>query len=176
MTHVLLLTGSARPHSASTNVAKLVEAVLAKRADVTNEIVEVADLNLPFYDAATPPSAEGYEPPHESVKAWGDKVAAADAVIWIMPEYNHAMSGIQKNAVDWLFKEWNDKPLMMVGYGWHEGRNTLANGEIVTTIIKADLRSQVGLKFTEQINIDGTALDEATVEQRITTALDELLR
>ena len=68
MTHVLILTGSARPQSASSNVAALVDAELAKRANVASQVVEVADLNLPFFDAASPPSAEGYEPPHESMR------------------------------------------------------------------------------------------------------------
>ncbi len=175
MSNVVILTGSARPNSASTNVAKLVEAELKKRDGVAPEITEVADLNLPFYNAPMPPSAEGFEITNSNVQAWSDKVTYADAVVWIMPEYNHSISAIQKNAIDWLFKEWNDKPLAIVAYGWYTGANVLESVKMPLKIVKPDVRATVGLGFTKQLNIDGTAGDQALVDEILVPAMDELL-
>lgn len=175
MSNVVILTGSARPNSASTNVAKLVEAELKKRGDVTPEIVEVADLKLPFFNAPMPPSGEGYEITDKNVQAWSDKITYADAVVWVMPEYNHSISGIQKNAIDWLFKEWNDKPLAIVAYGWYAGANVLEAVKLPLKIVKPDVRGQVGLGFTKQLNVDGTAADQDLVDEALAPVADALL-
>lgn len=170
MSKVLLLTGSARPNSVSSKVAAEVAEAVTRSGNEAN-IVEVASLSLPFFDAPTPPSADEYAITNPAVQAWSDQVEAADAVIWVMPEYNHLMSGIQKNAIDWLYSEWKDKPLALVGYGWYEGANTIAAAKHVCDIIKPDLRAEVGLGFMKQLNVDGTPLDAAAVA----TALDEAI-
>lgn len=175
MSNVVILTGSARPNSASTQVAKLVEAEVKKHQGATAEIVEVADLNLPFYNAPTPPSAEGYEITDANVQAWSDTITNASAVVWVMPEYNHSMSGIQKNAIDWLFKEWNDKPLAIVAYGWYAGANVLESVKLPLKVVKPDVRATVGLGFTQQLNIDGTAGNQAQVDEALAPAIDNLL-
>lgn len=175
MSNVVILTGSARPNSASTQVAKLVEAELKKRDGVTAEIVEVADLNLPFYNAPTPPSAEGYQITDANVQAWSDKVTNASAVVWVMPEYNHSLSGIQKNAIDWLYKEWADKPLAIVAYGWYAGANVLESVKWPLKVIKPDVRATVGLGFMKQLEADGKAKDQAAVDEMLSTAVDALL-
>ena len=175
MSNVVILTGSARPNSASTQVAKLVEAKLKKRDGVTAEIVEVADLNLPFYNAPTPPSAEGYQITDANVQAWSDKVTNASAVVWVMPEYNHSLSGIQKNAIDWLFTEWSDKPLAIVAYGWYAGANVLEAVKLPLKVVEPDVRATVGLGFTQQLNIDGTAGDQSAIDDALAPVIDELL-
>lgn len=175
MKNVVILTGSARPNSAGTNVAKLVEAELKKHSDITPEIVEVADLKLPFFNAPMPPSGEGYTITDEHVQEWSDKVTYADAVVWVMPEYNHSISGIQKNAIDWLYAEWADKPLAIVAYGWYAGANVLEAIKLPLKIVKPDVRAEVGLGFTKQLNVDGTAADQALVDEALAPVVDELL-
>lgn len=175
MSNVVILTGSARPNSASTQVAKIVEAELKKRKDITPEIIEVLDLNLPFYNSPLPPSAEGYEITDKNVQAWSEKIAHADAVVWVMPEYNHSISGIQKNAIDWLYKEWNDKPLAVVAYGWYAGANVLEAVKLPIKIVKADIRATVGFGFTKQLNIDGSVKEQAEVDKELAAAFDALL-
>ena len=175
MINVLILTGSARPNSASTNVAKLVAAELKKHDDVTPEVVEVASLNLPFYNSDTPPSAENHEITDKNVQVWSEKVTAADAVVWVMPEYNHSISGVQKNAIDWLYKEWTDKPLALVAYGWYAGANVLEAVKLPLRVIKPDVRAEVGLAFTKQINMDGTAHDEKQLSADLAPVVDALL-
>lgn len=167
MKNVLVLTGSARPNSVSDKVAELVAAELSKNENLKPEIVKVATLKLPFFNSELPPGADDYEIKDENVKAWSEKVKAADAVIWVMPEYNHSISGIQKNAIDWLFKEWVDKPLAIVAYGWYEGANVLEAVKLPLKVLKPDLRAQAGLGFNKQINLDGTAKDHAAIDERL---------
>lgn len=175
MTNVLILTGSARPNSASSKVAQLVESELAKRDGVTPEVVEVASLNLPFYNSPTSPSADDHTITDPNVQAWSDKVNAADAVVWVMPEYNHSLSGIQKNAIDWLYKEWTDKPLALVAYGWYAGANVLEAVKLPLRVVKPDVRAEAGLGFTKQINMDGTVNDQAAVDAELAPLADKLL-
>ncbi|NCU30441.1 NADPH-dependent oxidoreductase [Candidatus Saccharibacteria bacterium] len=175
MTKVLILTGSARPNSVSTQVAKLVETELQKREGVTPDVVEVAELNLPFYNATISPSAEDYVATDENVKAWSDMVTGADAVVWVMPEYNHSISAIQKNAIDWLYKEWTNKPLAIVAYGWYEGANVLESVKWPLKVLKSDVRATAGLGFMKQLEVDGKAKDQAAVDQILSTTVDALL-
>lgn len=164
--NILILTGSARPNSAGSNVAKLIKLAIEKQAlDAT--IVEVATLNLPFFNAAHPPSAKEFEFTNQDVKNWSQQVKEADAVVWVMPEYNHSISGIQKNAIDWLYHEWKDKPLAIAAYGWYEGANVIESTEPILKVIKPNLRSLVGLGFNKHLNTDGTVLDADLTESQL---------
>lgn len=175
MSNILVLTGSARPNSASSKVAEQVSAAIARHDGAEGTIVEVATLQLPFFNAPTAPSADDYEITDPNVQAWSDMVQAADAVVWVLPEYNHSMSGIQKNAIDWLYSEWKDKPLMMVGYGWYEGAHTLAAAKHVCDVVKPAIRAEVGLGFMKQLNVDGSAKEQAEVDQALDAAVAKLL-
>ncbi len=175
MTKVLVLTGSARPNSASTQVAKLVEAELQKNQGVVPQVVEVAELNLPFYNADMSPSAEGYEATDSNVKTWSSMVTQADAVVWVMPEYNHSISSIQKNAIDWLYKEWTDKPLAIVAYGWYEGANLLESVKLPLRVLKPSVRATAGLGFMKQIEVDGKVKDQKAVDEILSRTVEALL-
>jgi len=175
MSHIVVVTGSARPGAVNVSVTKAVKSRLeAKQANVV--IADVAEMNLPFYDAALPPSAEGYEAPHESVKKWSETISQADGVVFIVAEYNHAMSAIQKNAIDWLFAEWKDKPAAFVGYGWYAGKYSYENFKHVNDVVKMKLGETItGLTFMKEVAVDGSLLDEEAVTTAIDATIDELL-
>lgn len=63
-------------------------------------------------------------------------VSKADAVMFVAPEYNHGLSAVQKNAIDWLYSEWNAKVVAYVVYGWHAGVHTLAQLQEISTVVK----------------------------------------
>ena len=175
MKHILVVTGSARPNSAGNNVVKLVETELEKLEGVQTEVVHADTLELPFFDAPHTPSDSAYEIPHQSVRDWSEKVSSADAVVWVMPEYNHSISGIQKNAIDWLYHEWTDKPLAIVAYGWHEGVNVLESVKLVLKVVKADLRGMVGFTFNKSIEIDGSAKDAEAIHDKLAPLMKALV-
>lgn len=174
---VLVIPGSVRPNSANHNIIPYVEQDLASRDGVEFEVASLDDIRLPFYDSPMPPSAEGFEPTDEKVKAWTEKVGAFDAYVFVAPEYNHSMSAIQKNAIDWVFKEWNDKKATVVTYNWYDHKNTIDTFRAVLPIVKMTLVEPVaGLKFGVELAPDGTGavIDEAAVKSKIHEAVSAL--
>lgn len=172
---LLVLTGSARPNTVSDALLPYFEQAVAAHEGVEIEVVKVADLNLPFYNSPTPPSAEGYEPTDANVIKWGEKVKAADAVIWLMPEYNHSITGIQKNAIDWLYKEWKDKPLGIVAYGFYEGKYVLESIQNVIDVVSPNVLHKAGLGIMKHLNPDGSAIEEDVVTDRIAETVEAVV-
>ena len=79
------------------------------------EVVDLADLALPFYDEPHHPRLRRYTRDH--TRRWSARVDAADAFVFVTAEYNHAYPATLKNALDFLHHEWRDKPLGFVSYG-----------------------------------------------------------
>lgn len=173
---ILIVTGSVRPNSVNSVIVEAIKADLKSRDGVEARVADLGELNLPFFDAPTPPSAETYVVPHDSVERWGALVNDADGVVFAAPEYNHSLSGIQKNAIDWLYKEWNDKHVAFVGYGWYAGSNSLAQFKIVGSVTKWKLgKTTTGLTFMKEIGLDGSFVDEPAVRGALQATLDELV-
>jgi NAD(P)H-dependent FMN reductase len=79
------------------------------------DVVDLAELALPMLDEPNHPTQQRYE--HDHTRAWSARVDAADAVVLVMPEYNHSFTAPLKNALDYLHVEWNDKSVGYVSYG-----------------------------------------------------------
>lgn len=175
MPNILVVLGSARPGRVADHVLKYVEADFASRDDMTMTVADLKDLNLPFFDGNAAPMSEQLEITNENVKKWAKMVADADGVLFLMPEYNHTMTALQKNAIDWLYAEWNDKPVSVIAYGWSGGSLAYATAKEVLGNVKANLlTTPAQLAFMKQLNPDGTILDEATTHEAIATTIDEL--
>lgn len=176
MTSVLVVTGSARPNSANSVVVGQVRANLERRSGVSVTVADLAQMNLPYMDALAPPSSENYEITDPKAKEWSQMVASADAVVFVSPEYNHSLSGIQKNAIDWLYKEWNDKPAAFVGYGAYAGKHSWEHFREINSVIKLKLgETMTGLQLGEHIGWDNAVLDEDAIQAALTKTFDELL-
>lgn len=177
MSNILVVTGSARPNSVNSKVVAAVQKNLSAREGVAVTTADLVELNLPFMNAPMPPSRPEYEITDAAVKKWSDMVTAADGVVLVMPEYNHSMTALQKNAVDWLYNEWGGKPIALVAYGFYAGRHAIAQFEEMNTVIKAKLDQKVtGLQFGEDLGFDGTLTDEATTQEKLSVTLDELVK
>jgi NAD(P)H-dependent FMN reductase len=110
-----IILGSTRQGRTSEKIGNALMHVLNKRADITTEIIDLKDYNLTFlYDEVMPISRKVITDP--ATKKWSDKIAQADAFIIVVPEYNAGYPGVLKNALDILYKEWNNKPVGFVGY------------------------------------------------------------
>lgn len=176
MNQVLIVTGSVRPNSVNKPVVEAVKQELEGCEDVAVAVANLANLALPFFDALSAPSADGYKVPHTSVQRWSELVADAEGVVFVAPEYNHSLTAVQKNAIDWLYKEWNNKPVAFIGYGWYAGAHSLAQFKEIGTVTKWKLgETTAGLRFMKDINPDGSFVDEAAVRRAIKATLDELL-
>lgn len=177
MPNVVVVSGSVRPNSANSKVLPVVVSALeARGANVT--VADLVILDLPFYNDPLPTSAPEFAPTDERVLAWTKLVADADGVVLVTPEYNHTMSPVQLNAIDWIGKEWEDKPVALVGYGWRSGASQAhaTAREALAVNLKAKVGDdQANMFFMKDLNADGSILDEASVNQKVGAALDELL-
>src|SRR5947208_5805299 len=149
MIKIAIILGSTRPNRNGEAVAKWVYEVAKKRSDAEFELVDIKDFNLPLLDEPVPPSMGQYSKSH--TKTWAAKIDTFDAYIFVTPEYNHGTSGALKNAIDFLFHEWNNKAAGFVGYGGAGGVRAVENLRLVMGEIKiADVRAQVALSmFTD---------------------------
>src|SRR5258708_38321555 len=114
MLKVGIIVGSTRPGRKAAAVAKWVHDLLKSRKDAEFEIVDIEDYKLPLLDEPVPPTMHQYSKLH--TKTWSEKIASLDAYIFVTPEYNHATSAALKNAIDFLFHEWNNKAAGFFGY------------------------------------------------------------
>src|SRR2546426_7148498 len=119
MLKVGIITGSTRPNRKSRDVAKWALEVARKRSDAEYELVDIKDFELPLLDEPMPPSMGRYQQPH--TKRWAAKIASLDAFVFVSPEYNHGIPAALKNAIDFLFAEWNNKAAGFVSYGGGRG-------------------------------------------------------
>src|SRR5882672_4382248 len=115
MTRIAIILGSTRPGRNGEAVAKWVLGLANQRSDAEYELVDIAEFNLPHLDEPVPPSLGQYSKPH--TLAWAEKIASFDGYVFVTPEYNHSTSGALKNAIDFLFAEWNNKAAGFVSYG-----------------------------------------------------------
>ena len=83
------------------------------------EVADLAELDLPIFDEPKHASLGQYV--HEHTKRWSAMVDAADAFVFVMPEYNHSYNAALKNALDYLNREWAYKPVGLVSYGGVSG-------------------------------------------------------
>ena len=177
MANILVVTGSVRPNSANSKVVPVVAAAAeAKGATVT--VADLGELNLPFFNDPVPPSAPEFASTDERVQTWTKMVANADGVVLVTPEYNHTMSPVQLNAIDWIFKEWEDKPVALIGYGWRSGAGQAhaTAREALAVNLKARVGDeQTNLFFMKDLHPDGTIADAEAVRGKIDASLDELM-
>lgn len=175
MQKILIVTGSARPSSVNQIVVDQVKTLLGQRPNIAVDIADLVELDLPYMNATMPPSSPDYVITDERALAWQRLVAEADAVVLVAPEYNHSMSAIQKNAIDWLWREWQQKPVAYVGYGAYGGANAWAQFQEINTVIKTDVVRPAALKLGEAIGYDGTVNDQAALDALLQPTLDELI-
>jgi NAD(P)H-dependent FMN reductase len=146
MLKIGIIVGSTRPGRKAEAVAQWAFNLLKSRKDAEFEIVDVADYNLPLLDEPMPPAMGQYSKPH--TKTWAAKIGSLDGFIFVTPEYNHGTSGALKNAIDFLFREWNDKAAGFIGYGSAGGVRAVESLRLVMGEIKvADVRVQVMLSL-----------------------------
>jgi NAD(P)H-dependent FMN reductase len=146
MTTIAIILGSTRPGRNGEAVARWVHDIAAKRADATYELVDIAEFNLPHLDETAPASLGQYAQPH--TRAWAEKIGSFDGYVFVTPEYNHSTSGALKNAIDFLYAEWNNKAAGFVSYGGAGGTRAVEHLRLVMGELQvADVRAQVALSL-----------------------------
>jgi NAD(P)H-dependent FMN reductase len=172
MTKIGIILGSTRPGRNGEAVAKWVLDVASKRTDAEFELVDLLDYNLPHLDEAIPPSMGQYSKPH--TLEWAKKIASLDGFIFVTPEYNHSTSGALKNAIDFLFAEWNNKAAGFVGYGSVGGARAVEHLRLIAgELMLADVRASVHLSLAQDFENYSVFLPKEYQEQALTAVLDQ---
>ncbi|GIM93032.1 NADPH-dependent FMN reductase [Paractinoplanes toevensis] len=144
MARIGIILGSTRPNRNGEQVASWVHQNATERGDAEYELVDLRDYPLPHLDEPIPPSMGQYQNDH--TKSWAAKIASFDGFVIVTPEYNHGTSGVLKNAIDYLFAEWNNKAVGFVSYGVVGGARAVEHLRLVAGELKmADVRQQVTL-------------------------------
>lgn len=149
MLKLAIIIGSTRPGRVGEDVARWVYDVARQRKDAEFELVDLKDFDLPLLDEPVPPSQGKYSKEH--TKRWAAKVASFDGYVFVTPEYNHGIPGALKNAIDFVYNEWNNKAAGFVGYGSMYGARSVEQLRMVMAEVQvATVRSQVGFSlFTD---------------------------
>lgn len=160
MTRIGIIAGSTRPGALNPQVVAWVKAQLDE-AGVENGVVNFGDYDLPVLDEEIPGGAHMYA--NEHTKAWGAAVEPFDGYIVVTPEYNHSAPGGLKNAIDYLFAEWNDKAAGFVSYGVHGGVRAVEHLRLTLAEVKtATVRSQVALSVYTDVDYTGVDMSDPT--------------
>ncbi|MGJ9459116.1 NADPH-dependent FMN reductase [Oceanobacillus sp. CF4.6] len=140
---IAIVQGSVRQGRNGEAVANWVYDFATKRNDdVDYEVVDLAKFDLPMLgEELTEANQVGSE---TAIKAWSEKIASFDGYIFVAPEYNHAIGGALKNALDFLNPEVNNKAAAFVGYGSLGGTRAHENLRLILGELQvADIRTAV---------------------------------
>jgi NAD(P)H-dependent FMN reductase len=172
-----IIIASTRPGRVGLPVAEWFEEQALEHGGFDIEVVDLASLNLPFMDEPRHPRFRQYE--HEHTKDWSRKVDAADAFVFVMPEYNFGFNAPLKNAIDYLHFEWQYKPVGFVSYGGVSAgtRAVQMIKQVVTALKMVPVPEAVSIPFVTQFLNDERRIEaNETMVTAARTMLDELQR
>ncbi len=146
MIRIGIILGSTRPNRNGEQVARWVYDIASRRSDAEFELVDLRDYPLPHLDEPLPPSMNQYQ--NEHTRQWAQKIGSFDGFVIVTPEYNHSTSGVLKNAIDYLYAEWNNKAVGFVSYGGVGGARAAEHLRLIAGELQmADVRQQVALSM-----------------------------
>lgn len=176
---IAVILGSIRKIRRGGRVAKWLMPQLKKYKDAEFDLLDLRDYQLPFYDESNSP--EGLEGKYTvpMAKKWAKKIREKDGFVVITPEYNHGPPAVLKNALDYLYPEWNKKPITFISYATGQGSGIRSVEQLRLNSIElqmAPLRealhiSQVLKTFDE----DGNYLLQGHLSERLEDTINELL-
>jgi NAD(P)H-dependent FMN reductase len=171
---IAIILGSTRPGRNGEAVARWVYEIAKKRIDAEYEFVDIKDFNLPLLDEPVPPSQGQYSKEH--TKRWSAKIDSFDGYIFVTAEYNHGIPGALKNAIDFLYQEWNNKAAGFVSYGSAGGVRSVEHLRLVMAELQiADVRAQVTLSLFTDFENFRKFKPAAFQEQYVNTLLDQVI-
>ena len=174
MVKIGIILGSTRPGRNGEAVAKWVYEIAKKRTDAEFELVDIEEYNLPLLDEPVPPSMGKYSKPH--TKKWAAKIASFDGFVFVTPEYNHGTSGALKNAIDFLFAEWNNKAAGFVSYGSAMGVRAVEHLRLIMAeLMIADVRAQVMLSLATDFENYSVFKPAGDKEKHVTFMLNQVI-
>ncbi len=171
---VQIILGSTREGRQGEKVFKWISGLASKRTDFKPEFIDLKNWDLGFLHDA--PSMGKYSDP--LVNKWAEKIDEADAYIVITPEYNHGYSAVLKNALDVIYKEWNNKPITFVSYGGLVGgsRSVEQLRQVAVELQMAPIREAVFIPGVwEAFDENGKLKNEEEYNKRAESMFNQLV-
>lgn len=172
-----VITCSTRPGRVGPTVAEWFAGFARSHGKFTVEQVDLADFALPVYDEPRHPVMQQYE--HEHTRRWSASVAAADAYVFVTPEYNYCPPPSLVNALNYVYEEWNYKPCAFVSYGGVSGglRAVQTAKLLVTTLKMMPMVEGVMVPMVaNQLDENGRFASNPLIDDSAARMLDELQR
>lgn len=174
MLKIAIIIGSTRPGRNGEAVGKWAFEIARKRSDAEFELIDLKEINLPLLDEPVPPSMHQYSKDH--TKTWAAKIAAFDGFVFVTPEYNHSTCAALKNALDYLYAEWNNKAAGFVGYGSAGGTRAVEHLRLIAAELQmADVRNQVQLSLYTDFENFSQFKPHPSKEKQVHAMLDQLI-
>lgn len=177
MPRLLIIIASTRPGRVGLPVGQWFEGRAREHGAFELDVVDLAELALPFMDEPSHPRLRQYTQPH--TVAWSTRVQAADAFVFVTPEYNFGFNAPLKNALDYLHHEWHYKPVGFVSYGGVAAgtRAVQMLKQVISALKMTPVFETVSIPFVAQfIDDEGELAANEVMEKAATAMLDELVR
>jgi NAD(P)H-dependent FMN reductase len=177
MPRLMIVIASTRPGRGGLPVAQWFIGRAVDHGGFELEVVDLAKLQLPLLDEPNHPRVRQYTQRH--TYEWSEQVDAADAFVFVTPEYNHGYPASLKNAIDFLHHEWRFKPVGFVSYGGVAAgtRSMEQLQQVVTAVKMLPVIEAVNIPFYQQfIDENGVVQANEVMEQAADTMLGQLLR
>ncbi len=139
---------------------------IKKNPNFEAELLDLRDYPMPFFDEEKTPSTmpDGYDKP-EAVVKWSAKVKEGEAFVVVTPEYNHGYSAVLKNALDYNYHFWNNKPVAFVAYGSVGGARAVEQLRLVAVELQmAPIRQAVHINSPWNLVDDKGALKPGVLD------------
>jgi NAD(P)H-dependent FMN reductase len=114
-----VVIGSTRPRRICPGIAGWFTKAAQQESHLRYELINLAEIDLPFLDEPLKAALREYE--HEHTHAWSKLISSYDGFVFVFPQYNWGYPAPLKNALDFLYYEWHDKPATSVTYGTRGG-------------------------------------------------------
>lgn len=174
---IAIIIGTTRAARFGVKPAKWIYEIAAQRDDMAVELVDLRDYPMPFFDEA---ASNAWVPSkNEIALRWQKKVAEFDGYIFVTAEYNHGISAVLKNALDYAYNEWNKKPAAYIGYGSVGGARAVEQLRLINAELQmAPLRPSVHIQGADFMAVwqQGKDIAELTyLQQNAKDMLDQLV-
>jgi NAD(P)H-dependent FMN reductase len=171
-----IVIASTRPGRLGMPIGKWSADAAVRHGGFDVETVDLAEFGLPLLDEPNFPRDGQYTKDH--TRRWSAKVDEADAFVLVTPEYNHGPPGCLVNALSYLHREWQYKPVGFVSYGGVSAgtRSVEMIKQIVTTLKMMPIPEAVAIPFVHGLIEQSRFRPEPQLEHAVTVMLDELRR
>ncbi|MFV0435544.1 MAG: NADPH-dependent FMN reductase [Leucobacter sp.] len=177
MPRLMIVVGSVREGRIAQPIAEWVRSAAEADGRFEVDFADLKEIALPLMDEPNHPRLRKYTKPYTI--AWSERVDAADAFLFLFPEYNYSYSPAMKNALDYLAAEWDRKPVGLVNWGGVSGgtRSAAAMRPVISALGMVATRGSVEINFPQnQVDESGRFTPTEHQSTVLHSQLDELLR